>query len=170
MMMAGEKRCLCCGGIFVPDRRVGVRQRTCSAECRKVRKRENNKRFRRKNPDYWLGRYDVVKAWRKDHPDYQKTWRQRRNERRMEFKPGEIQAEMFSKPLTPFRKTSSCFVRYKPRSPFKALKYWDDWPAHRAHPREIQAERRSIVFANQWSVRIFRSEIQGGIEVPIPVR
>jgi len=99
MMMAGEKRCLCCGGIFVPDRRVGVRQRTCSAECRKVRKRENNKRFRRKNPDYWLGRYDVVKAWRKDHPDYQKTWRQRRNERRMEFKPGEIQAEMFSKAL-----------------------------------------------------------------------
>ncbi len=99
MMMAGEKRCQCCGRIFVPDRRVGVRQKTCSAACRKVQKDESNKRFRRKNPGYWLGRYDVVKAWRKNHPDYQKTWRQRRKERRIEPSPGEIQAEMFSKAL-----------------------------------------------------------------------
>jgi len=63
MMMAGERRCQYCGKMFVPDRRVGLRQKTCSAACRKVRKSENNRRFRRKNPDYWLGWYDMVKAW-----------------------------------------------------------------------------------------------------------
>lgn len=51
------------------------------------------------NPDYWLGRYEMIKAWRKDHPDYQKTWRRKRKERRMTFSPSEIQAEMFSKAL-----------------------------------------------------------------------
>ena len=121
MMMAGEKRCLCCGGIFVPDRRVGVRQTTCSAECRKVRKSENNERFRRKHPDYWLGRYDVVKAWRKDHPDYQKTWRQRRKERRMEFKPGEIQAEMFSKALDAVQENVFLLREIQAEMPFQVI-------------------------------------------------
>lgn len=52
MMMVGEKRCQCCGRLFVPDRRVGARQKTCSVECRKVRKIESNKRFLGKNPGY----------------------------------------------------------------------------------------------------------------------
>lgn len=99
MMMAGEKRCQCCGRMFVPDRRVGPRQMTCSAACRKVRKSENNKRFRRKNPGYWLGRYEVVRVWRKEHPDYQREWRRRQKEQRQGLVPGEIQAEMFSKAL-----------------------------------------------------------------------
>jgi len=99
MMVSGEKRCQCCGKMFVPDRRVGVRQKTCSAACRKVQKSKSNKRYRGENPDYWLGRYETVKAWRKDHPDYQKTWRRKKKERRMTFSPGEIQAEMFSKAL-----------------------------------------------------------------------
>ena len=99
MMMAENNRCQCCGKTFVPDIRVGLRQRTCSVECRKVRKRDSNKRFRRKNPDYWLDRYDLIKAWRKGHPDYQKNWRRKRKERRLKLKPSEIQAEMFSKAL-----------------------------------------------------------------------
>ena len=99
MMMAGKKRCQCCGRMFVPDRRVGARQRACSAACRKIRKGESNKRFRGKNPGYWRGRYDMVKAWRKEHPDYQREWRQRRKEQRMTLSAGEIQAEMFSKAL-----------------------------------------------------------------------
>ncbi len=99
MMMAREKRCQCCGKMFVPDKRVGLRQKVCSATCRKVSKSESNKRFRRKNPDYWLGRYDVVKEWRKDHLDYQKSWRRKRKERRMKLRPDEIKAEMFSKAL-----------------------------------------------------------------------
>ena len=104
MMMAGKNRCQCCGKMFVPDRRVGLRQKACSAACRKVRKSESNKRFRRKNPDYWRGRYEVVKAWRKDHSNYQKTWRRKKKERRMELKPGEIQAEIFTKALDAVQK------------------------------------------------------------------
>ena len=121
MMMAGEKRCQCCGGIFVPDRRVGVRQKTCSAKCRKVRKNENNKRFRRKNPDYWFGRYDVVKAWRKDHPDYQKSWRRLRKERRIEPSPGEIQAEMFSTALDAVQKNIIVLREIQSEIPFQVI-------------------------------------------------
>lgn len=104
MMMAGKKRCACCGRMFVPDRRVGARQKTCSAACRKVRKGESNKRFRGKNPDYWLGRYDVVKAWRKEHPDYQREWRRKRKERQAACSAGEIQAELFAKALDAVQK------------------------------------------------------------------
>lgn len=104
MMMAGKKRCSCCGRMFVPDRRVGARQKTCSAACRKARKSESNKRFRRKNPDYWLGRYDVVRAWRREHLDYQREWRRKKKERRMTFSAGEIQAEMFAKALDAVQK------------------------------------------------------------------
>lgn len=90
--------------MFVPDRRIGARQKTCSAACRKDRKSESNKRFRRNNPGYWLGRSEVVKAWRKEHPDYQKEWRKRRKERCQGLAPGEIQAEMFAKALDAVQK------------------------------------------------------------------
>jgi len=121
MMMAGEKRCQCCDKMFVPDRRVGVRQKMCSAACRKVRKSESNKSFRRKNPDYWLGRYDVVKAWRKDHPDYQKTWRKRRKERHMALQPGEIQAEMFAKALDAVQKNVVLLREIQAEMPFQVI-------------------------------------------------
>lgn len=104
MMMAEKSRCQCCGRVFVPDKRVGQRQKTCSAACRQIRKSDSNRSFRRRNPDYWLDRYDVVKAWRMDHPGYQKTWRRKRKERRKKFTPDEIQAEMFSKALDTVQK------------------------------------------------------------------
>jgi hypothetical protein len=109
-MMAGKNRCQYCGTMFVPDRRVGLRQKTCSVTCRKARKLDSNERFRRDNPDYWRGRYSVVKEWRSDHPDYQKTWRRNRKEWLKELKPLEIQAEMFSKALDVVQK-SICLLR-----------------------------------------------------------
>lgn len=121
MMMAGEKRCQCCGKVFAPDRRVGARQKACSAECRKQRKKENNRVFRRENPDYWIGRYDVVKEWRKKHPDYQKTWRQRRKERHIAFQPGEIQAEMFSKALDAVEKNIVLLREIQAEMPFQLI-------------------------------------------------
>lgn len=144
MMMAGKNRCQCCGKIFVPDIRVGLRQKTCSsAACRKVWKHDSNMRFRRQNPGYWLGRYDMVKAWRKDHPDYQKAWRRKQKEQLMGLRPGEIQAEMFSKALDAVQeKNSIFFVRYKPRCPFNCLIFRHIILPHSADPREIQAERR----------------------------
>jgi len=41
------KRCVCCGRYFVPDRRVGERQKCCqNPECRQKRKGENRQRWR----------------------------------------------------------------------------------------------------------------------------
>lgn len=121
MMMAGKKQCSCCGRMFVPDRRVGARQKTCSAACRKIRKNDSNKRFRRKNPDYWLGRYEVVKAWRQEHPDYQREWRRKRKERRMAVSAGEIQAEMFSKALDAVHKNVLVLREIQAEIPFQGF-------------------------------------------------
>jgi len=91
-----EKRCHYCGRLFVPDPRVGNRQKACSIPCQKLRKKENNRRFREKNPQYWDDHYEqYVKAWRQRHPDYQRRWRQRVKERRRSW--GEIQAERLRK-------------------------------------------------------------------------
>ena len=71
-----EKKCVSCGRFFKPDSRVGERQKCCPiAECRKKHKKLRDKDWRRKNPDYFQGRYEVVRAWRKEHPDYQTEWR-----------------------------------------------------------------------------------------------
>lgn len=126
MMMAGKKRCSCCGRIFVPDRRIGARQKTCSAACRKVRKSESNKRFRRKNPDYWVGRYDVVRAFRQEHPDYQREWRRMRKEQRQTLSAGEIQAEMFSKALDAVQKNVLVLREIQAEMPFQVI----DIPGH----------------------------------------
>jgi hypothetical protein len=59
------KRCLFCGRYFTPDYRVKERQKTCRRiECRKARKKETQKQWCEKNPDYFEGRYPYVKAWR----------------------------------------------------------------------------------------------------------
>lgn len=119
MMMAGEKRCACCGRMFMPDRRVGARQKTCSAACRKIRKDESNKRFSKKNPDYWQGRYEMVRAWRAEHPDYQREWRRRRKERQMTLSAGEIQAEMFAKALDAVQKNVMVLREIQAEMPFQ---------------------------------------------------
>jgi len=97
--MVAKKRCRYCGRMFVPDRRVGDRQKACSAQCRKLRKKENNRAFSRNNPGYWCGRYDEVKQWRLKYPDYQRLWRQKRKQARTSASTAEIQAERFTKAL-----------------------------------------------------------------------
>jgi hypothetical protein len=47
----------------------------------------------------WRGRYDVVKEWRQRNPGYQRNWRLRKKQQRIQMKPGEIQAELFTKAL-----------------------------------------------------------------------
>lgn len=94
-----EKRCCYCGKKFVPDPRVGDRQKACSMACQKLRKQENNRLYRNKNPDYWKNHYqDHVKPWRQKHPDYQRQWRQRRKVQK-EATPSEIQAERLRKAI-----------------------------------------------------------------------
>ena len=121
MMVSGEKRCQCCGKMFVPDRRVGVRQKTCSAACRQIQKGKSNKRFRGKNPGYWRGRYEMIKAWRIAHPDYQKTWRLKRKEQRMTFSPSEIQSEIFSKALDAVEKNVIVLREIQAEMPFQVI-------------------------------------------------
>jgi len=61
-----------------------------------LRKKENNRQFRAKNPEYWWGRYEEVKDWRRRHPDYQRQWRRGRKQR---GSAGEIQAERLSQAM-----------------------------------------------------------------------
>jgi len=63
-----SKHCEFCGRFFVPDSRVGNRQRACSRqECQDTRKRSSKQTWRaRETPaGYFVGRYPYVKEWRK---------------------------------------------------------------------------------------------------------
>ena len=49
--------CRICRRWFLPDARVGERQYTCSApECQTQRQRRKQAQWRRRNPDYFVGR------------------------------------------------------------------------------------------------------------------
>jgi hypothetical protein len=93
------KRCLYCGQKFVADARIGQRQKACSKACQRLRKRQNNAHFSRSNPGYWTGRYAYLKAWRDQHPDYQRQWRESKKRDKPSPKPPEIQAEMLRKAI-----------------------------------------------------------------------
>jgi len=100
------KKCVLCGEFFAPDPRVGERQKCCRKEgCQKKRKKMQLKAWRLKNPDYFRGRYEYVKAWREDHPGYQKAWRRKR--------PCEIKTEIPSKtPIKSMRIHLRCNLRF----------------------------------------------------------
>ena len=62
-----SKHCEFCGRFFVPDPRVGNRQRSCfRLECQDARKRSSKHDWReRETPrGYFAGRYSYVKEWR----------------------------------------------------------------------------------------------------------
>lgn len=59
------RKCLFCGRFFVPDPRVGNRQKACHREqCQKERKRLAQFKWCRKNPKYFADRYEYVRSWR----------------------------------------------------------------------------------------------------------
>jgi len=52
-----SKPCAICRVWFIPNPRLGARQRTCGkSECRKARKRETQRVWAKANPDYLPGR------------------------------------------------------------------------------------------------------------------
>jgi len=60
-----RKKCLFCGQFFVPDPRVGERQKACHREqCKRKRKTVAQRRWCENNPGYFQGRYPYVKQWR----------------------------------------------------------------------------------------------------------
>ena len=72
-----RKRCRYCKRLFIPDPRVGERQKTCGEpHCQKAHKAENNTRWRRRNPDYFRNDYLRVKEWLDHHPGYLEAYRQ----------------------------------------------------------------------------------------------
>lgn len=68
------KRCEYCGRYFIPDKRVGNRQRACfRPECKRQRKLQGQKKWKKSHPEVTAHHYE----------DYVKPWREaRRNERR----------------------------------------------------------------------------------------
>jgi hypothetical protein len=116
-----KKVCRYCGNYFVPDRRVGDRQKACSVACQKVRKRENNKAYREKDPEYWRApeRYEYLKAWRQKHPDYQRRWREARKRKRRSL--GEIQAERLKKAIEFTERIHIYLCEIKAEIPLKVL-------------------------------------------------
>ena len=62
-----SKHCEFCGRFFVPDPRIGNRQRACARpECKDTRKRASKRAWlARETPGgYFAGRYSYVKEWR----------------------------------------------------------------------------------------------------------
>lgn len=74
-------RCVICQQFF---HRARKSQKTCGGpDCRKKRKREQEKAWIRSyrektGQSYYEGGYDRLREWRRDHPDYQRQWRTRR--------------------------------------------------------------------------------------------
>jgi hypothetical protein len=69
-------RCRYCKRLFIPDPRVGERQKTCGdPACQKAHKAGNNARWREKNPDYFHNDYPRVRQWLDEHPGYLKAYR-----------------------------------------------------------------------------------------------
>lgn len=72
-----RKRCRYCKRLFIPDPRVGERQKTCGDPlCQKSHKMQNNTRWRKRNPDYFRDDYPRVKQWLDQHPGYLKHYRE----------------------------------------------------------------------------------------------
>ena len=66
-----QKRCKCCQELFQPDARTKGKQQYCSKpECQSKRQRQNEKDWRRRNPECVEYQYQQTRQWNKDHPDY----------------------------------------------------------------------------------------------------
>jgi len=115
-----ERKCHYCGRGFIPDSRVGNRQKACSVECQRLRKRENNRAFREKNPEYGRApeRYAYLKQWRRKHPDYQRRWREANKEERS---LGEIKAERLRKAIEWTEKTCLFLREIQAEIPLQVL-------------------------------------------------
>ena len=75
MKLKRMKKCCHCGELFRPDLRNFQKQRYCSEpDCRKVSKAASQKKWVKKNPDYFRSKENVlrVQEWRKANPDYSK--------------------------------------------------------------------------------------------------
>lgn len=88
------KTCEVCGETFIPDHRVGDRQRVCKKlTCQRERKRRAQQRWSANNPTYFQGRYPETKAWLDNHPAYLKRYRAQKKAV-LQTQSGDIQDEL----------------------------------------------------------------------------
>lgn len=73
--MKRKKRCVFCGVWFYPYPRAAKTQKTCSKTCRTRRLQELCCRWRKKNPDYFKGRYLNTRRWLAKHPKHLRRYR-----------------------------------------------------------------------------------------------
>lgn len=93
-MRVSRRRCEFCKKSFVPDSRVGNRQRACDRkECRSQRRKASQTDWLQRHPDAFRGRYpklrrwldrnrDYLRSYRKTHPDKEAERRKQDRERR----------------------------------------------------------------------------------------
>ena len=68
--MFSKRPCRICRQWFLPDARVGKRQRACKKpECQKARRQRSQARWRRKNPDYFHARRMQARGVQKRRPE-----------------------------------------------------------------------------------------------------
>lgn len=92
-----RKKCPYCRTFFVPDPRVGQRQKTCgNPSCKKALKAKNNARWRKENPDCCRNDYPRIKQWLDQHPGYLQRYR--------ENHPGYVQKNRHAQRLRDRRK------------------------------------------------------------------
>jgi len=71
-----SKRCAYCGALYRPHPRTAAVQKACRrSACRKARKREADRQWRRNNPGWSSSRQAKVRQWAKDYPGYWSCWR-----------------------------------------------------------------------------------------------
>lgn len=136
--MTKPKKCAFCGRFFMPDVRVGSRQKSCKeSSCQIKRKKMQQMRWLTSNGAYFKGRYENTKAWRLANPGSQKEWRdKRRNEIQTQISPpAQVQSmRLHLRLLPPFGEiqTQFCLIRQA------GSDIWVDGAA--MHPREIQTQ------------------------------
>ena len=73
--MKRKKKCVVCGAWFAPYAWAWKTQKTCSKACRARRLQELCSGWRKRNPDYFKGRYFNTKGWLAKHPNYLRRYR-----------------------------------------------------------------------------------------------
>jgi len=72
-----KKKCPFCPASFIPNSRLGERQKSCGrSPCQKALKAANNRRFRDRNPEYYRQDFARLKDWLVGHPGYLQAYRQ----------------------------------------------------------------------------------------------
>ena len=68
--MSSKRPCCICRQWFLPDARVGKRQRACKKpECQKARRQKTQANWRQRHPDYFHARNMQARAVRKRRPE-----------------------------------------------------------------------------------------------------